>query len=75
MITDRVQKAGLKARGLLKHDVAKDTAWGTGLQLLSLVASLATFTLLGRRLGPVFVGTYAGIYAVLASPASAVART
>ena len=65
MIMGRVQKVGVRARRMLKHDVAKDTAWGTGLQLLSLVVSLATFTLLGRRLGPVFVGTYAGIYAVL----------
>lgn len=53
------------ARRLVHRDIARDTAWALALQLLTIVVSLLSFTLLGRRLGPEFVGTYAGIYAML----------
>jgi len=64
-LRDKTQQLGSAARRLARGDLAKDTAWALGQQLLTIVLSLATFTVLGRQLGPEFVGTYAGIYAIL----------
>jgi O-antigen/teichoic acid export membrane protein len=62
---------GVRRRlGALRSDadtrsLSLDTAWSLGIEAFRIVSAVATFTMLGRSLGPGAYGDYVAIYAVL----------
>lgn len=51
--------------GNLSRDLAHDTVWSIGLEATKVVATLVSFTLLGRSLGAEGYGNYAALYAIV----------
>lgn len=58
----RVVSLGGRLRG---GGLATDSAWGIGLELVTMVSSILTFALLGRSLGPEGYGGYVALYSIV----------
>jgi len=46
-------------------DLAKESGWGLGFELVSMLGTILSFTFLGRSLGPEGYGGYASLYAIV----------
>lgn len=65
LAVNAAKRVGTLVSRLRSGGLAGDSAWGVGLELVTMVSSLLTFFLLARSLGPEGYGGYVALYSIV----------